>query len=94
MESVGEYEERKESEISEIQNLCITCKRDMGLDNPRQLCGKFKCDYIEYMSEDEIDTDKEKQNTIDTGSQDIETLDEAPLTYEEQYEEIFKNCIL
>jgi hypothetical protein len=91
MESVGEYEERKESEISEIQNLCITCKRDMGLDNPRQLCGKFKCDYIEYMSEDEIDTDKEKQNTIDTGSQDIETLDEAPLTYEEQYEEIFKN---
>ena len=51
MESIGEYEERKESEI---QNLCITCKKDMGPDNPRQLCGKYQCDYIEYMSEDEI----------------------------------------
>ena len=52
MESVNdnEYKERKESKI---KNLCITCKRDMGPDNPRQLCGKFKCDYIEYISEDE-----------------------------------------
>ena len=60
MESIGEYEERKESEI---QNLCITCKRDMGLDNPRQLCGKYQCDYIEYMSEDET----EDQNIDDKG---------------------------
>ena len=55
MESIGEceYEKTQERKENEIQNLCITCKRDMGPDNPRQLCGKFKCDYIEYMSEDE-----------------------------------------
>jgi hypothetical protein len=91
MESVGEYEERKESEISKIQNLCITCKRDMGLDNPRQLCGKFKCDYIEYTIEDEIDTYEEKQNITEKGSQDIETLDEVPLTDKEKYDIIFAN---
>ena len=55
MESIGEceYEKTQERKENEIQNLCITCKRDMGADNPRQLCGKFQCDYIEYMSEDE-----------------------------------------
>ena len=50
-ECVGEYER------VEIKNLCITCKRDMGPDNPRQLCGKYQCDYenydIEYADEDE-----------------------------------------
>lgn len=51
MESVGEC--IGEYERVEIQNLCITCKRDMGPDNPRQLCGKYQCDYIEYISEDE-----------------------------------------
>lgn len=29
-------------EIGE-KNLCLECGEDMGLNNPRQLCGKTKC---------------------------------------------------
>jgi hypothetical protein len=41
-------------------HLCITCKRDMGPDNPRQLCGKYQCDY-----EDEMEADLEDIPTIE-----------------------------
>ena len=27
------------------RNRCSTCNIDMGIHNPRQLCGKFKCDF-------------------------------------------------
>ena len=30
-----------------IMNKCTLCGRDMGRSNPRQLCGKIKCDYFE-----------------------------------------------
>ena len=26
-----------------VKNLCIECEEDMGIDNPRQLCGKTYC---------------------------------------------------
>jgi len=26
-----------------VRNLCMNCKVDMGEDNPRQLCGKWRC---------------------------------------------------
>ena len=31
------------------QNLCIACKVDMGECNPRQYCGKWKCDNAEFL---------------------------------------------
>ena len=30
------------------RNLCVQCQRDLGRQNPRQLCGKTRCDYIGY----------------------------------------------
>ena len=27
----------------EFKNLCVECGVDMGIDNPRQLCGKWRC---------------------------------------------------
>ena len=38
----------KESIVRNIEgpkNTCISCGRDMGRCNPRQLCGKTKCDF-------------------------------------------------
>ena len=35
-----------------MENLCISCKRDLGYDNPRQYCAKTHCDY-EYEEEEE-----------------------------------------
>lgn len=29
----------------EPKNLCLLCNIDMGINNPRQLCGKTKCLY-------------------------------------------------
>ena len=29
--------------IEEFKNLCVECGVDMGPDNPRQLCGKWRC---------------------------------------------------
>jgi len=29
--------------IEEFKNLCVECSVDMGPDNPRQLCGKWRC---------------------------------------------------
>lgn len=29
--------------IEEFKNLCVDCGVDMGPDNPRQLCGKWRC---------------------------------------------------
>lgn len=26
-----------------FKNLCLECGEDMGLNNPRQLCGKYMC---------------------------------------------------
>lgn len=34
---------KKEEE--EPKNLCLLCNIDMGINNPRQLCGKTKCLY-------------------------------------------------
>ena len=34
---------KKEEE--EPKNLCLECNIDMGINNPRQLCGKTKCLY-------------------------------------------------
>jgi hypothetical protein len=31
------------SSITEYKNRCIKCGQDMGINNPRQLCGKTKC---------------------------------------------------
>jgi ribosomal protein S27AE len=28
---------------------CITCGTDMGIHNPRQLCGKYYCPDAEYL---------------------------------------------
>ena len=36
------YTKKKETEP---QNLCLECNIDMGINNPRQLCGKTKCLY-------------------------------------------------
>ncbi len=33
-----------EIETEDEKNLCVECGRDMGPNNPRQLCGKTKCD--------------------------------------------------
>jgi len=32
--------------IIQNKNLCIACNVDIGINNPRQLCGKTKCIYI------------------------------------------------
>jgi ribosomal protein S27AE len=32
-----------EAVIEEFKNLCVECGVDMGPDNPRQLCGKWRC---------------------------------------------------
>ena len=32
-------------EETEPKNLCLECNIDMGINNPRQLCGKTKCLY-------------------------------------------------
>jgi hypothetical protein len=32
----------------ELINRCVTCHIDMGECNPRQYCGKWKCDSPEY----------------------------------------------
>lgn len=29
----------------ELKNRCVSCGIDMGIDNPRQLCGKTNCIY-------------------------------------------------
>ena len=36
---------KKEEEEEEPKNLCLLCNIDMGINNPRQLCGKTKCLY-------------------------------------------------
>jgi len=59
MEYAGEY--AGEYERVEIKNLCVTCKRDMGPDNPRQLCGKYQCDYEDEMEADLEDIPIEEQ---------------------------------
>jgi len=35
----------KEQDYTEPKNLCIECSIDMGINNPRQLCGKTTCLY-------------------------------------------------
>ena len=30
------------------RNLCVECQRDLGRQNPRQLCGKTRCDYVDF----------------------------------------------
>ena len=35
-------------EVSYIVNRCTICKRDMGYNNPRQLCKKDHCEYELY----------------------------------------------
>tara|TARA_B000000475_G_C15880203_1_gene400156 strand:+ start:496 stop:759 length:264 start_codon:yes stop_codon:yes gene_type:complete len=35
----------KKEEEEEPKNLCLLCNIDMGINNPRQLCGKTKCLY-------------------------------------------------
>ena len=75
MESVSEYE------VSEIQNLCITCKRDMGPDNPRQLCGKYQCDYEDEMEADLEDIPIEEQISKEKTNQK---------KYDDMYDEIEK----
>ena len=75
MESVSEYE------VSEIQNLCITCKRDMGPDNPRQLCGKYQCDYEDEMEADLEDIPIEEQISKEKTNQK---------KYDDMYDEIKK----
>jgi len=42
----------------EMENLCITCKVDMGESNPRQFCGKTRCDN-EYLYLDQEENDEE-----------------------------------
>lgn len=37
-----------EKNSHELKNRCISCGIDMGIDNPRQLCGKTKCIYYEF----------------------------------------------
>ena len=32
-----------EKNSHELKNICISCGIDMGINNPRQLCGKTKC---------------------------------------------------
>ena len=32
----------------EEQNLCVECGEDMGPQNPRQLCGKWRCTNAEW----------------------------------------------
>jgi len=34
---------QSEAVIEEFKNLCVECGVDMGPDNPRQLCGKWRC---------------------------------------------------
>lgn len=36
-----------------MDNLCITCKRNLGDENPRQYCGKTHCDYKFYYDVEE-----------------------------------------
>jgi len=70
MEYAGEYKERKETEI---KNLCITCKRDMGPDNPRQLCGKYQCDYEDEMEADLEDIPNEEKLNEEKTNEEIAT---------------------
>ena len=39
----SDIDQNTPTELS-IPNLCVICKIDMGAMNPRQLCGKTKCD--------------------------------------------------
>ena len=70
-ESGYEYEKTQESES---KNLCITCKRDMGPDNPRQLCGKYQCDYEDEMEADLEDIPIEEQISKEKTNQNIKAL--------------------
>lgn len=50
------------------KNLCMGCKRDMGPMNPRQLCGKTHCPYMDEMEwglQDEADADHEPTDRPD-----------------------------
>jgi hypothetical protein len=43
------------SDTDEPKNLCTECGRDMGPQNPRQLCGKTYCIYAESDDESTIE---------------------------------------
>ena len=46
VESLASVEE--EEELWEEKNLCVECGEDMGPQNPRQLCGKWRCTNAEW----------------------------------------------
>ena len=89
MECVGEY--AGEYERVEIKNLCITCKRDMGPDNLRQLCGKYQCDY-----EDEMEADFEDipNKTISNEEKTNEEIATEFWEFQKKYYEENRDIIL
>ena len=59
-----EFESSTTDEEVQIKNLCCECGVDMGPDNPRQLCGKTKCDGYGYDDEEEEEETKSLNRSL------------------------------
>jgi hypothetical protein len=46
-DEIDELEQRREEVLhGSVENRCVECGVDMGIDNPRQYCGKTQCDSL------------------------------------------------